>query len=175
MTGTQIETHLFVLVPASLFSCTGASMNQYPSTHNALSVGITQYTYPIQILNVKDGDTITGKIDLGFAIYKETIIRLADINAPEKRGETKEAGLLAREHLKELLVEYAPISIQTVKYKKGTRDKKGKYGRYLGFLYGSICPLNISMHDSQEIVREANININYLMVEHGYAKLKKYA
>jgi len=83
------------------------------------------YEYRAKVIKVYDGDTITVELDLGFKIKKEEKIRLIGINTPEVRGEEREQGLISRDRLRELILG-KDIIIRTQK------DKKGKYGRYLG-------------------------------------------
>lgn len=83
------------------------------------------YEYRAKVIKVYDGDTITVELDLGFKIKKEEKIRLVGINAPEIRGNERELGLISRDRLRELILG-KDIIINTFK------DKKGKYGRYLG-------------------------------------------
>ncbi|MGD8780250.1 MAG: thermonuclease family protein [Ignavibacteria bacterium] len=84
------------------------------------------YVYNAKVVAVYDGDTITVDIDLGLSTFvKGEKIRLHRINAPEMRGEEKEAGRKSRDYLRDLILN-CEVLIQTIK------DKKGKYGRYLG-------------------------------------------
>ena len=59
-----------------------------------------EYCYPIEIVSVYDGDTITCNIDLGFKIklYKQKI-RLFGINTPEVRGKSRPEGLISKQKL----------------------------------------------------------------------------
>ena len=50
------------------------------------------YTYRADVIEVKDGDSITLDVDLGFGLSKEIEARLYGINAPEIRGKEKEHG-----------------------------------------------------------------------------------
>lgn len=113
------------------------------------------YIYKANVISVYDGDTITVNIDAGFNIwlYKEKI-RLNRINAPEVTGSSKQKGIASREFLKNLILN-KEILIETIK------DKKEKYGRYLGEIY-----LKTSETET--------ININDLLVEKGFAIYKKY-
>lgn len=87
------------------------------------------YTYKAKVLSVYDGDTIRATFDLGFGIeLKNQSIRLSGINAPEVRGESRENGLKSRDRLRELVLDKEVI-ITTKK------DKKGKYGRWLGEVF----------------------------------------
>ena len=86
------------------------------------------FVYTAQLENMKqvyDGDTITRlSIDLGFSVWVRETIRLVGIDTPELRGTTYNAGIEARDWLREQL---EPHDTFTVRTHKGT----GKYGRWL--------------------------------------------
>jgi len=87
------------------------------------------YEYRAFVRKVYDGDTITVDIDLGFdVILKTQKIRLLKINAPEVRGAQREAGLKSRNALRD------KIGNKWIKLKT-QKDKKGKYGRWLGEIW----------------------------------------
>ncbi|MBN86880.1 MAG: nuclease [Dehalococcoidia bacterium] len=87
------------------------------------------YEYRAYVRKIYDGDTITADIDLGFGIVLHNQkIRLLRINAPEIRGEQREKGLVSRDALRN------KISNKWIKVKT-QKDKKGKYGRWLGELW----------------------------------------
>lgn len=87
------------------------------------------YWYNAYVTKVYDGDTITVDIDLGFGIImKKQNIRLADINTPEIRGDERDQGIVSRDWLRDKIFNKW-ISINTVK------DKTGKYGRYIAYIY----------------------------------------
>lgn len=87
------------------------------------------YEYRAYVRRVYDGDTITVDIDLGFGIeLKNQSIRLLGINTPEIRGKEREEGLKSRDALRKRIANKWII----IKTKK---DKKGKYGRWLGEIY----------------------------------------
>jgi endonuclease YncB( thermonuclease family) len=87
------------------------------------------YDYMAKVIKVYDGDTITVDIDLGFGIeLKKQSIRLLGINTPEVRGEEREQGLISKEALSNRILNKT-ILLKTYK------DKKGKYGRWLGEIY----------------------------------------
>lgn len=103
------------------------------------------YFYKAKVVSVYDGDTIHVDIDLGLKIWiKKEKIRLARINSPEIRGVERQKGLEARDFLRELVLG-KDIYLETIK------DRKGKYGRYLGeiWLRGDGEPLNVN----DELVR----------------------
>ena len=84
------------------------------------------YEYKAYVSKVYDGDTITVDIDLGFGIIlKSQKIRLVRINAPEVRGKERPDGLISRDALRD------KIGNKWVKIKT-EKDKKGKWGRWLG-------------------------------------------
>ncbi|RME00536.1 MAG: nuclease [Calditrichaeota bacterium] len=112
------------------------------------------YHYRAKVVSVYDGDTCRVDIDLGLSTWiKQEVIRLFRINAPEVRGEEREAGLRARDYLRELILN-KDILLQTIK------DRKGKYGRYLGEIWLEI--------DGQWQ------NVNDMMVQAGHAVYKDY-
>lgn len=112
------------------------------------------YHYRALVIGVYDGDTCTVDIDLGlFTWLKSQKLRLHRINAPEMRGEEKEAGTPSRDFLRSLILD-KKIVVETLK------DDTEKYGRYLA-----------------EIWLEQNgqwINVNDLMVAKGFAVYHDY-
>lgn len=90
------------------------------------------YHYKATVVSVYDGDTITVDIDLGFSVKLRMPVRLARINAPEIRGETRVAGQAARDFLQSLLPQQ--VTLKTYK------DGREKYGRYLADVWvGNVC------------------------------------
>ncbi len=89
------------------------------------------YEYKAYVRKVYDGDTITVDIDLGFGVVlKNQKIRLSRINTPEIRGDSRENGLKVRNLVRDR-ISNKWITVKT------TKDKKGKYGRWLGEIYCS--------------------------------------
>ena len=118
-------------------------------------MNINLYQYRAFVTKVYDGDTITVEIDLGFnSFIKGEKVRLNRINAPEITGNTHEKGLLTRDYLCSLILE-KEILLETIK------DKKGKYGRYLGEVF-------------VKDINETWININDHLVEKDFAHYKDY-
>ena len=109
-----------------------------------------EYTYRATLLSVYDGDTITVRIHLGLNVESIQRIRLIGIDAPEMRGVERERGKISRDYLQSLL-DGGELIIKTFK------DKKGKYGRYLGEVWAYA--------DGRYA------NINELMVEAGQAEV----
>ena len=62
------------------------------------------YEYKGRIRRVIDGDTLEIEADLGFHITKTIRVRLAGINAPEVRGDEREAGRASKAALEEFLL-----------------------------------------------------------------------
>ena len=108
------------------------------------------YTYKAVISSVYDGDTVTADIDLGFHTWlRGEKLRLSRINTPEVRGIERPQGLISRDWLRER-INGKQIIIKT------SKDKKGKYGRYL---------VEIFLDD---------VNINDELVEKELAEYKQY-
>jgi micrococcal nuclease len=107
------------------------------------------FEYSAYVTKVYDGDTITCTINCGFGIALEKQkLRLSNINAPEMRGDSRQKGVESRNALSKMIL-HQNIKIQT------SRDKKGKYGRYLAIVF-----IN-------------NVNVNEWLVDNGFAKLYK--
>ncbi len=114
------------------------------------------YHYRAKVLSVYDGDTIRVELNLGFGIKwkgsdgKGVAIRLYGIDTPEVRGEERPDGLIARDRLREEILD-KEITLKTIK------DDTGKYGRYLGV-----------------IIKDDGTNINEWLVSEGLAERKDY-
>ena len=105
------------------------------------------FKYKANVINVYDGDTCRVDVELGFGVVlKNQAIRFYGINAIELRDEN---GKKARDYLKSLILN-KDIILETHK------DKKGKYGRWLGTLYID------------------GLNVNEDMVNKKYAIFKEY-
>lgn len=87
-----------------------------------------EYVYKAKVIKVYDGDTITVEIDLGFTVNITEKIRLAHIDTPEIRGEERPDGLISKQWLVDKVLDKWIIL-------KTNKDKKGKYGRYIGELF----------------------------------------
>tara|TARA_B100000214_G_C23927680_1_gene609179 strand:+ start:487 stop:873 length:387 start_codon:yes stop_codon:yes gene_type:complete len=119
------------------------------------------YYYQVkEIIKIVDGDTVDLRIDLGFDLSIKIRVRLAQINAWESRTrnlEEKKKGLAAKARLKEICEGH---------FEKGTlkisTTEKGKYGRYLGVLWGKGKSIN------DQLVTEGHAHF------YGGGKRKKY-
>lgn len=107
-----------------------------------------QYYYKATITEAYDGDTVTAIVDLGFNISSKIKLRLLGIDTPEIRGEERPEGLIARDYVRDLLLN-KEVMIETFK------DRTGKYGRMLATIYID------------------GININEHLVKEGYAEIYK--
>lgn len=124
------------------------------------------YYYKGTVVKVYDADTITVMIDLGLDTYKKENLRLEDINAPEVRGEEREAGLISRDALREKILG-KEIVVKT------KRDKTGKYGRYIATVYLADEAF-LTETNGDKSVEIDHININDWLVENKYAERKIY-
>jgi micrococcal nuclease len=110
------------------------------------------YEYKAIVTKVYDGDTITVDIDLGLHIWVHgEKIRLFGINTPEVRGEEREAGLVSRDRVRELIMGQTIIL-------KTRKDKSGKYGRLLGEIF----------------MDGVERSVNQILVDEGLAEEREY-
>lgn len=79
------------------------------------------------VLRVVDGDTYDLMVSCGFDTYRKIRVRLEGVDTWEVRGENRESGRLATEHVKELCrLTGGKVMIQSTEY------RTGKYGRTIG-------------------------------------------
>lgn len=99
------------------------------------------YEYTAKVLEVTDGDTIKVQVINQFfdiEVKAEPDIRLAGINAPEMKGESRPRGEASKRFLKEdLALEGKEVLIKVI--------KKEKYGRWLADVYYDGTHLNALM------------------------------
>jgi micrococcal nuclease len=106
------------------------------------------------VSEVYDGDTITCDVDCGFGVtLVKQKIRLIGINAPEVRGDERDAGVISRDALREKILNKR-VTLKTLK------DSKEKYGRYLA---------TILLKEDGHV-----IDINKWLVENNYAAVAEY-
>jgi endonuclease YncB( thermonuclease family) len=99
------------------------------------------YDYVAQVIRLVDGDTMHLQVDPGLDIRVNLIIRLWGLNAPEMSTDT---GKAAKAWVEQWLAEHAPtglIVLHTIK------DKREKYGRYLGIVYPAMGTMASSLND----------------------------
>lgn len=113
------------------------------------------YHYKASVVSIYDGDTVTVDVDLGLGVWlRGQKVRLHGINAPEVRGETREAGIAARNFLIGLLL-YLPSGTSRDVFLRTYKDSEEKYGRWLARIYFA---------EGSEFV-----DVNAKMVEAGHA------
>jgi len=92
------------------------------------------YEYAASVVRVLDGDTIEVDIekDVGFDVVVRfrKLVRLLGIDAPEKFGTTKAAGLASKALLTKLLPPGTKVVMKTEK-----PDSSEKYGRFLATVW----------------------------------------
>ena len=90
---------------------------------------ITPYCYYAVVRSIYDGDTMRLDIDMGLSnwVINEPC-RLSRIDTPELRGKDREAGLKARDWLRDRLPIGSKVLIKT-------ELDRGKYGRVLAEIY----------------------------------------
>lgn len=108
------------------------------------------YNYQAKLVRVVDGDTLEVDLDMGFKTWKRVFLRLQGINCPESRGETKVAGLAARDFV---VKELPPIFLVQ-------SNSLDKYGRSIANIWYQI--------DSDWF------NLSQVLVDNNHAELIKY-
>jgi len=113
------------------------------------------YEYRASLVRVVDGDTIIADVDLGFRIHQTMSVRLAGIDAPEPRGESRQKGTDAANYLASLVRIRQPLILETER-------ERGKFGRYIARVFlmndggGRGVGLNARMVESGHAVRLEN-------------------
>lgn len=115
------------------------------------------FQYSAKVMRVVDGDTLWLDIDLGFYTHRETDIRLAGINTPE-RVEYRAQGIVdpAKAYVESNVPPGSSVVVDIT-----TRDK---YGRWLGvirFLPGSTV--------REDILQNGRV-LNHELLAQGLAK-----
>ena len=120
-------------------------------TNNTSEFSLNGETILGKCVNVYDGDTVKVVFPVLSKLFKFNC-RIVGVDTPEIRTRNKvekEYGLLVRDKLREKILN-KDIQIKTIK------DKKGKYGRYLGIIF----------LDGE--------NINEWLIENGFAEKALY-
>lgn len=92
------------------------------------------WEYNAELERVVDGDTIDFRVDLGFNVSKNIRVRLAGVDTNETYGVPKNSeefalGKEQTEFVEEWFNEQESVIIRT------SKDKKGKYGRYIARVF----------------------------------------
>lgn len=127
------------------------------------------YEYRARVVRVVDGDTIDVIFSMGFGIMygnegAPVRLRLAGIDTPETYGVKKDseeyrAGMAAKNRVLEWMED-----VERMVVIKTERDKTGKFGRYLAWVYpdpafGDRCP---------QI--DETVSLNKILLDQGFAK-----
>jgi micrococcal nuclease len=114
------------------------------------------YEYKAMITSVVDGDTVHLDVDLGCDTHTMMTVRLASIDAPEMNTD---AGKTSKSYLMSILPPGNVVWLRTVK------DRREKYGRYLGYLYRTQASMEAA-------AQEAMVgSLNEAMVNGGQARI----
>lgn len=89
---------------------------------------IPPYMFLIRQFRVVDGDSIKMEIDLGFHMRADVDVRLMGIDAPERTGESRDAGVAVTEVVRKWMASRFHGDTSLVLVSKGL----DKYGRSLG-------------------------------------------
>lgn len=116
------------------------------------------YEYRAKVIDVVDGDTLRLAVDLGCDTTLKMTVRLWGINCPEM---STQGGAAAKDFAINWLIREVGylndpnywVILRTVK------DKKEKYGRYLGVVYGSEGAYGVSLNTA---LAEAGHAVRYL-------------
>jgi len=98
------------------------------------------YEYKLDNIRVVDGDTIEADIQLGLNITVRKMIRFLGVDTWEMRGKHKEKGLAAKAELEDIVEKALYLTVETKK------DKTGKYGRLLGYIWAEFEDDNLSVN-----------------------------
>lgn len=104
------------------------------------------YEYACEVERVIDGDSLVGRISLGFDIYFSSSIRLFAVDTPESRTrnrDEKARGLLAKDFLKDSIENGKKIVIKTE-----LKDSRGKFGRVLATVWVDGVNINQALIDN---------------------------
>jgi len=121
------------------------------------------YCYKAKCIKVVDGDTVDLMVDLGMHVHVKERFRLAGINTPEIHGVKKESEEYARGMDAKLEVERLILGKEVIV--KTEKDKKGKYGRYIAYIYTDLDYDSVIFYDS---------SLNDHLVKEGFAVAVNY-
>ena len=122
-----------------------------------IALSTTFRDYDVKLIDCYDGDTCDFDIYLGMdVVIKKQTVRLCDINAPEIKPPTRKRATKIKEHV-EYLIKRANIVKLRISQKRNCEfigcDKKGKYGRWLGYIIIDGANLNQALLDN-DLVQE---------------------
>lgn len=95
------------------------------------------YVFRARVERVVDGDTIDVQLDCGMHGYRTERLRLLDINAPERKLRTMEAGNKARSFVCEW-VDAATVAAKDVRWPIVVQTEESDvFGRYLAYVWNA--------------------------------------
>jgi endonuclease YncB( thermonuclease family) len=153
------------------FSQPGQQSGQQRTAHPRLGLhagGATEmlnhiFLYEAVITRPVDGDSIYVDLDMGRNIWAKNVeLRLAGINAPEKKGATLDAGLAAEAFLNSILPTGRKVDIAEVEY-----HEFEKFGRDLCVIY-LTAPKAIDW-DGANLTALMPGSVNQQMIDNGHA------
>lgn len=96
------------------------------------------YYYKANLKRIIDGDTIIVDLDLGLATWQHGVrLRLAGVDTPEIRGESKPEGIEAREYVRQILPN--ELIVHTTKF--------DSFGRAIAEVYFNLNEEWVSLSD----------------------------
>lgn len=115
------------------------------------------YEYRASLVRVVDGDTIDVDVDLGMHVHTRARLRLIGVNTPEIYGVAKDSdqyaeGIKVVDYVEEWFEESGSAFFRI----RTEKDKKGKYGRWLAWVYQVV--------DDEG----TKICLNDVLIEHGW-------
>lgn len=84
------------------------------------------YARNAKVVNIVDGDTFDGEVDLGFNVKLKERFRILGINAPEKYGTSKQEGMRSKQYLMDTMLNKNIVLIS---------NKMDGFRRYLAEVY----------------------------------------
>ena len=108
------------------------------------------YRYQATVTRWVDGDTAKVDVDLGCHVHWRGSLRCAGYNAPEVRGDTKQAGLLATAEVERLCPVGSTVYLDSLAFEHD--DEEDDFGRMLA---------EVTLPDGRDLAE--------LMIAGGYA------
>ena len=120
---------------------------------NLLSQIITHQLYPVSVISIYDGDTMTVNIQLPLDItLRNQTVRFCDIDTPEiNRKETKEVALISKKRLVEIVNQSESLNLDI----RG----KDKYGRWLVYFIADSVNVN-NLLLTENLAKSYNLKCN---------------
>lgn len=112
------------------------------------------FIFRAEVLHVSDGDTLTARLDLGFEVWKNEIIRFAGIDAPPLK---EDGGEEAFAYVRDQMAKAKMVVIRT--------GKEDLHGRYVGHIFYSL-----DERDEWETVFREGRWLNQEMIDRGLAR-----